>query len=128
MVKESNSCVISEAMEDYLEAIYTLSLDRPAVRITDIAIHLGLSKPSVNRAVNSLKNAGLVEHEPYGDILLTSHGISKGRECYLKRKSITRFLIEVLKLEKDIAEEEACKIEHSLSANTVNKMLNYMEN
>ncbi|MGN0164237.1 MAG: metal-dependent transcriptional regulator [Candidatus Ornithomonoglobus sp.] len=128
MVKEINSGVISEAMEDYLEAIYMLSLDRPAVRITDIAIHLGLSKPSVNRAVNSLKRAGLVEHEPYGDIILTSHGISKGEECYLKRKSITRFLIEVLKLEKDIAEEEASKIEHSLSANTVDKMLSYMEN
>ncbi|MDD6763303.1 MAG: metal-dependent transcriptional regulator [Clostridiales bacterium] len=126
MVKEMNNYVISEAMEEYLEAIYTLSLDKPAVRITDIAIYLGLSKPSVNRAVNSLKRAGLVEHEPYGDIILTPYGATKGEECYCKHKSIVKFLIEVLRLERDAAEHEACKIEHSLSRNTVDKMVTYM--
>lgn len=125
-MKENITNIISEALEDYLEAIYTLSLEKSAVRITDIAIHLGLSKPSVNRAVNALMKAGMVEHEPYGDVLLTPSGFEKGKKCYIKHQSITKFFVEILNLEHETAEIEACKIEHSLSSNTVDKMISYM--
>lgn len=128
MIRKSIINEISESLEDYLETIYALSLVHDEIRITDIAHQLGISKPSVNRAVNSLKNAGLVDHEPYGDIILTEYGLEKGRECYQKHLSITKFFIEVLDMEQDAAETEACKIEHSLSPNTVDKMENYMAN
>ncbi len=123
---ELNEVCISEALKDYLEAIYIFSQNKPSVRITDIALHLGLSKPSVNRAVNSLKTQGLVIHEPYGDIILTEKGLNLGYELYSRHKMIKKFLVNVLKLTHDDAEHEACRIEHNISKNTVDKMISFM--
>ena len=97
-----NDICISSALEDYLESIYEISKQKTSVRITDIALALKISKPSVNRAVNTLKKQGLVSHEPYGDIILT--------------------------IPEDDAEKEACQIEHNISQNTVEKMKSFMEN
>lgn len=127
MLSNASAKTISEALEEYLEAIYSLSLERPEVRITDVSLKLGLSKPSVNRAVNALKNAGLVYHEPYGDVILTPYGEQKGKECHQKHNAIARFFSEVLNMTKEAAEKEACKIEHSLSLDTIDKMENYMQ-
>lgn len=126
MVKTTQRC-ITEALEEYLEAIYTLSSQKKSVRITDIALKLGISKPSVNRAVNSLKNAGLVFHEPYGNIVLTEKGVIYGERVYGRHKQIKRFLISVLNINPDDADKEACLIEHDLSQNTVDKMVSFME-
>lgn len=118
---------ISEALEDYLEAIYLFSQKKSSVRITDIAAHLGLSKPSVNRAVNTLKKQGLVSHEPYGDVILTEKGRALGYDLYGRHKMIKKFLINVLHLSLDEAEKEACQIEHNISQSTVDKMVSFME-
>ena len=125
---ETENNNISEALWDYLDAIYRLSLDKSSVRITDIARYLDISKPSVNRAVNSLKSAGLVSHEPYGDIILTPRGLEKGGECYRRRKTIARFFTSALNLEDEVAEYEAGRIEHGLSSLTVDKMSVYINN
>lgn len=119
---------ISGAMEEYLETIYILSRKKPTVRITDIAAHLGISKPSANRAVNSLKNRGLVFHEPYGDIMLTPQGERLGHEFYDRHKMIMKFLTSVLEVPSDIAETDASSIEHDLSRDTVERMMKYMNN
>ena len=118
---------ISNALGYYLEAIYFLSLKKSAVRITDISIHLGISKPSVNRAVNALKSYGLVSHEPYGDIVLTEKGQTLGSSMYGRHKQIRRFLMNVLKMSEEDAENEAYNIEHNISQNTVDKMVSFME-
>ena len=125
MVKEKEC--ISKALEDYLEAIYALSQKRPAVRITDIALYLGISKPSVNRAVNSLKMRGYVFHEPYGDILLTEKGFSTGMSLRNRHKMIKRFLVNVLNLTAEDAEGEACRMSHNISQDTIDKMICFME-
>lgn len=119
---------ISEALEDYLEAIYLFSRKKSSVRITDIAIHLGISKPSVNRAVNTLKKQGYVSHEPYGDVILTEKGRALGYDLYDRHRMIKKFLINVLHLSVDEAEKEACQIEHNISQSTVDKMVRFMEN
>ena len=62
---------LSASLEDYLKEIYLLNLEGQEVRITDIARSLGISKPSVNRAMNTLKELELLEHEHYGKITLT---------------------------------------------------------
>lgn len=118
---------ISNALGYYLEAIYFLSLKKSVVRITDISIHLGISKPSVNRAVNALKSHGLVSHEPYGDIVLTEKGQNLGSSMYGRHKQIRRFLMNVLKMSEEDAENEAYNIEHNISQNTVDKMVSFME-
>lgn len=127
MINAENA-LISQSLEDYLEAIYTLAIRQTSVRITDIALHLNISKPSVNRAVNSLKTVGLVSHEPYGDIYLTDEGMARGKMCYDKHITITKFFVNILKLEPSAAETEANKIEHILSSDTVESMVKYMKN
>lgn len=125
-MSEYNNC-ISNALEDYLEAIFELSKAKNDVRITDIALHLGISKPSVNRAVNSLKSQGLVAHEPYGDIILTEDGRFIGEQLSCRHAMIKKFLINVLHVPERDADNEACRIEHSVSQSTVERMKIFME-
>ena len=116
-----NDICISSALEDYLESIYEISKQKTSVRITDIALALKISKPSVNRAVNTLKKQGLVSHEPYGDIILTEKGFELGEAVYHRHTMIKKFLVNVLHIPEDDAEKEACQIEHNISQNTVEK-------
>ncbi len=127
MMVTGDNISISSALADYLEAVYEISKTKPNVRITDIAVRLGISKPSVNRAVNTLKKQGLVIHEPYGDIVLTERGREMGETAHTRHCMIKKFLVKVLRLGDAEAEKEACRIEHNISQNTVEKMKIYME-
>ncbi len=122
------SICISNALEDYLEAIYTIEQSKTSVRTTDIALYLSISKPSVNRAVNALKQQGLVLHEPYGAVILTEHGRKLGEEVSRRHIMVKRFLMNVLQLSEIDADNEACRIEHNISAHTLDKMEIFMNN
>ena len=122
------SICISNTLEDYLEAIYTIEQSKTSVRTTDIALYLSISKPSVNRAVNALKQQGLVLHEPYGAVILTEHGRKLGEEVSRRHIMVKRFLMNVLQLSESDADNEACRIEHNISAHTLDKMEIFMNN
>ena len=122
------SICISNALEDYREAIYTIEQSKTSVRTTDIALYLSISKPSVNRAVNALKQQGLVLHEPYGAVILTEHGRKLGEEVSRRHIMVKRFLMNVLQLSESDADNEACRIEHNISAHTLDKMEIFMNN
>ena len=113
---------VSGALGDYLEAIYELSGDKSYVRVTDISVYLNISKPSVNRAVNTLRAQGLVEHKPYGDISLTEKGREVGAEIYKRHRIVKRFLMNILDIPSDMAEREANYIERGVSRYTIDKM------
>lgn len=118
---------VSASLEDYLEAIYFVGQKNDTVRITDIAIELGISKSSVNRAINTLKSQNLVLHEHYGALQLTEQGYKIAENVAKRHNILKRFLIEILKVDEKRAEEEACLIEHSLSMDTIlriSKLLN----
>lgn len=110
---------LTQANEDYLEAIVMLAgEDRMPVRSVDIANRLSVSKPSVNKAIAVLREEGLIEQQPYGDIYLTDEGVAYG-EAVLKRHNVLmRFFVDVLGVEPDVAEDEACSIEHVISEDT----------
>lgn len=118
---------ITGSLEDYLEAIYVLQEKGGEVRITDLAASLNLSKPSANRAVSTLKEARLVEHEKYGTITLTPEGEKIGRDVYSRHCILARFFTENLGIDRETAEEDACRIEHVISAETLQKFLEYSE-
>jgi len=112
--------VYSESLEDYLEAIDMLGGSH--VRSVDIANQLGISKASVNRAVNTLMENKLVQKELYGDISLTTLGKEHSERVLKKHLLIKKFLIEVLGVDSEIANREACGIEHNLSEDTANRL------
>lgn len=116
---------LTDSLEDYLEAIYMLERSNPKVRITDIAAKLKLSKPSVNKAINLLKNSGLVGHEKYGNIVLTDEGRKIAKEIYYMHNTLKEFLINELNIDPEIAEYEACGIEHVISKDSLNKLVKY---
>ena len=118
---------LTKSMEDYLEAIYILQKKQSTVRITDLAKLLNISKPSVNRAIKSLKAENLVCHEKYGTITLTQEGENISKDIYSRHKILTKFLIENLGIDPDIAEKEACGMEHSISKESLKKLTHYLE-
>lgn len=118
---------ITYASEDYLKAIYFLQNRYMSVRVTDLAEKLNVSKPSVTRAVNNLKKKNFVEHENYGLLKLTRSGFLYAESIVLRHDILTRFLCELLGIEKKFAVREACKLEHAMSNATLEKLKRYLK-
>ena len=119
---------MTQANEDYLEAVYELAggTDTP-VRSVDLANKLNVSKASVNKAVSVLKSRGYVEQEPYGDVYLTQQGVDYGRSVFRRHLVLFHFLRDVLGVEAETAEEEACMMEHAVSDSTLSRWIAYLE-
>lgn len=118
---------MTSSLEDYLEAVFVLSNQKDNVRVTDIAEFLGVSKPSVNRAVNTLTQIGFLEHITYGDIIITPEGESYAANVLRRHKLIKQFLINTLGVDEENAENDACKMEHVMSSTTIDKLYEYLE-
>jgi DtxR family Mn-dependent transcriptional regulator len=112
---------MTQSLEDYLEMVSFLS-DEGNVRVTDIAIRLGVSKPSVLTALRNLEEQGLVEHARYRTVSLTKKGAVAAAEIRDRHVFLTAFLQEVVNVSPEIAEKDACKMEHMLSEETLKKM------
>ncbi|ADY12770.1 metal-dependent transcriptional regulator [Sphaerochaeta globosa] len=112
--------------EDYLEAVLALSREHEKVRTTDVALRLGVSKPSVNRAMKVLASEGYVTQETYGDIHLTEKGRLKASQVYFRHTTLTSFLKDVLGVDAVIAEQDACLIEHDISSETMEKLASFL--
>lgn len=119
---------MNQSQEDYLEAIYVLSKENENVHMSDVAKHLSVSKPSVNKAINLLQEKGYLIHQHYGTILLTESGRAAAEKVYERHLLIKRFFVEVLEVEESIAEEEACQVEHCIGESTMEKLKVYVEN
>ena len=121
-----SSVVLSPASEDYLEAILLLADDEGCVRSVDIADHLQVSKASVSKAIGILKQAGLIDHDHYGLIKMTTEGKNRAREIMQRHNMLKRFLTDVLHIDEETAENEACKMEHAISNETKDKWMEYL--
>lgn len=103
-----------------------LSREHEKVRTTDVALRLGVSKPSVNRAMKVLASEGYVTQETYGDIHLTEKGRLKASQVYFRHTTLTSFLKDVLGVDAVIAEQDACLIEHDISSETMEKLASFL--
>jgi Mn-dependent DtxR family transcriptional regulator len=117
----------SESVEMYLEAIVELDAQSEAVRSVDIARYLGVTKPSVSRAMTNLKAAGLILQEPYGRVTLTEKGRAEADRIHGMHHMITDFFMDALGLDAHIAEADACRIEHVISPETVAAIKAYLK-
>lgn len=118
---------MTASLEDYLEAVLVLSQSNSEVRLTDIAAMLNVSKPSANRAVNTLTQNGFLSHETYGSITLTPVGETYAASVLHRHKLLKHFLSDTLGVSEKTAEEDACKMEHVMSAETIEKLYDYLE-
>ncbi len=113
---------IYESGEDYLETILLLHKKTGFVRSIDIANELSYSKPSISRAMNILKENGLITVESGGQIILTEQGRAKAEAVYERHVVIKEFLENVLKVSAETASHDACKIEHIISDESYQKL------
>lgn len=120
---------ISKAHEDYLETIVMLggTTDSP-VRSVDIATKMGVSKASVNKAITVLKESNLLDQPYYGDITLTKEGYDYGNSVLERHHLLYKFLTEELGIDKEVADEEACQMEHAISDASFEKWISYIKN
>lgn len=112
--------------EDYLETILQLSEHSPQVRSVDVAEQLHVSKASVSKAMGVLREAGMVNQEHYGLISLTDEGRAIAEEVLKRHKMIKYFLTHILHVDPDVAEEDACRMEHTFSKETRDKWFAYI--
>ena len=108
---------LTRSREDYLEAIYELIEKNTVARVKDIATKLNVRMPSVHTAIHELKKHGLVEQEPYGYVTLTETGTIEAKKIVERHEMICKFL-SLLGVPLDVAERDACAMEHVLSDET----------
>jgi DtxR family Mn-dependent transcriptional regulator len=110
---------MTESLEMYLETISLLHDRTRIARVTDIAKELGVSKPSVHAALHELEKRGLIQHEHYGEVFLSQTGKAASAEIRRRHGLLTAFLRTVVGVSAEIAEQDACRIEHYLSEETM---------
>lgn len=113
---------MTESLEMYLETISVLRERTKLARVTDIARELGVSKPSVHAALHELERRGLIEHEHYGEVFLSPAGKAASTEIRRRHDLLTSFLRNVVGVCAETAERDACRIEHYLSKETMDRI------
>lgn len=121
-----NSIKLTKSIEDYIEVMYNLKMVKGTIRVTDIAEELSVKPSSVVEAVNKISKLELVSRERYGEIKLTERGIQIAERIIYKHNVLKKFL-DVLGVDDDDAEKEACAMEHILSSSTINKIEKFTE-
>ena len=120
--------MIAKSSEEYIKNMYILKKQNGKIRVTDIAKKMKCSKPSVNKAINILKEEKLINYETYGTIELTKQGENLAKKI-LEAYDITYlFMKDVLNLDEEEAKSEAEKIKSTISDNTINKLAKYVHN
>ena len=111
--------MITKASEEYLKTMYVLKKQNGNIRVTDIANKMNCTKPSVNKALNNLKEEKLVKYETYGIIELTEQGENLAQKILEAYDIVYLFLKDVLDLDEQSAKDEA---------ETINKLAKYVHN
>ena len=117
---------LQESGEMYLETIYVLSKTISGVHSVDISEHMGYSKPSVSRAVNLLKSGGYITIDEDNHITLTETGLEIAEKIYNRHIVLSKMLV-ALGVPEDIAAEDACRMEHTISDESFEAIRRHVE-
>ena len=121
-----NEGAIGKSAEDYLESMIILKEKNGYIRSIDIATFLGVTKPSVSNAMKRLREEGYIEMNRSGFITVTEKGMEIADKIYTRHKKLTDFFI-ALGVNEEVAEDDACKIEHDLSDETFEAICDHIE-
>ena len=113
-------------MEDYVEAVLFCADEKGLARVSDIRDMLGVKTPSVTGAMKLLAEGGYVKHEPYRGIMLTAKGRRAAEDVKKRHAILSRFLTDVLGVNPKTADMDACKMEHAVGKETLEKLHAYL--
>ncbi len=114
--------------EDYLRALYVIEERKGELKSIDVASYLGISKPSVSEMMKKLDKEGLVKSLPYSNLQFTPKGKKKAEYLTSKHRIIELFLKQVLKRTDSQLHEEAHKLEHAFSDESIDQMRKLLRN
>ena len=117
---------MTQSLEDYLETIYVLISETGSACVRDVAKTLDVKMPSVVKAIHELKSLELVIQEPYSPIELTKKG-RRLANSVLNRHTLLRAFLMKLGVSRKAADIDACRMEHILSAETLDKIRTFTE-
>ena len=115
---------LGKSAEDYLESMIILKEKNGYIRSVDISEFLGVTKPSVSAAMKHLREDGYIEMNRSGFITITEKGLEIADKIYDRHKKLTDFFV-ALGVSYDVAESDACKIEHDISDETFEAICNH---
>lgn len=118
-MKEKN---LTAGLEDYIEAIYIAEIEKRPLKGAKLARMLNISRASVSEALSKLVSKGLIQYESYGTVTLTPKGKSEAIKVYNTHNILKNFFEAVLGISPQEASENACKIEHIISQNILDKL------
>ncbi|MCD6599632.1 MAG: metal-dependent transcriptional regulator [Dehalococcoidia bacterium] len=127
MLKQQVERQNTPSMEDYLKAIAMLRNENKVARVSQISQKLKVKMPSVTSALKKLSDKKLVLHQKYGYIELTTRGDKVAKDIIHRHEALNRFFTEILDIEKETAEADACKIEHVISQLSLERVTKFIE-
>ena len=118
----------SASKEDYLRGMYHLMEDKGSARNIDLADYLDVKKPSVSEMLKELNKEGLVQYRRYSKLKLTPKGHGIAKKLTFKHRIIESFLKDKLKIDSNNVHEEAHRLEHAFSDESINKLRKLLGN
>ena len=118
----------SVSREDYLRAIYHLMEENKEVRSVGVADYLNVSKPSVSEMLKSLDKDGLIQYKKYSKVKFTRKGLGHAKNLTARHRIIETFLQDTLKINPDAIHEEAHRLEHAFSSESIEKIRKMLHN
>ena len=118
---------LSESIQGYLEVILELETTEKVARAKDIAERLGVQRGSVTGALKNLVEKGLINYRPYSYITLTDEGRKLAEEVAHRHNVLKDFLLNVLQIDAETAENTACRMEHAIDGKTVERLVCFIE-
>ncbi len=115
-----------KTIEDYLEAMLMIQEEKGYIRSIDVAVQLGVTKPSVTYTTKRLKERGYITMNEDNFISFTEAGLKIASRTYHRHKMLTKFFVN-LGVDEDTAKEDACKVEHDLSQQTFDALCRHVE-
>lgn len=116
----------NQSIEDYLEAILVIQERKGHCRSVDVANHLGFTKASVSVAVSNLSRQGYARKLAGGNLVLSEKGMEYATSVLNRHRLLTEMLVK-LGVPRDIAEKDACKIEHDISDQSFDRIKAWYE-